>query len=368
MIRSSKFRGGLPRIAPAMVRHTTVGSTDELSVENEIAKVLEENAADKVWARSPDARSVLSAGTKTPFPSQGLNEPDMDSFLMKRGFKDVTHEKNPSAHRTLTAALTFPLSLAYGINRIFHGSDIGAAIGNNRMLNILVIGARAEASLPALWWREGLINLSSEAADCGIRVGMLGPSLPPVLPTRRMKSEISTDGDTVVVKPKIRQETEIPVAEVSIPFKRNNDNNDVIVRTKQARVHHVDNGRNLLHKHPDAVGLLRDADLIVMFHPGLGHKTLKNGWKPTIELLLSSKKPVLCTAHSMQDYTRDINMLHEISSEIDDNGQELGEPLEMIFTGHYNPFASTRRTYDKEEHVDAQIVTTNELIYAFQAK
>ena len=100
-------------------------SSEMLSLENEIATVLKENAADKEWARGPDARHVLSAGAKTEFPVEGLNEPNMDAFLLRRGFKDAASDKNPSAHRTLTAALTFPLTLAYGISRIFDANRTG---------------------------------------------------------------------------------------------------------------------------------------------------------------------------------------------------------------------------------------------------
>jgi len=49
-------------------------------------------------------------------------------------------------------------------------------------------------------------------------------------------------------------------------------------------------------------------------------------------------------------------------------GQDLGEPIEMIFAGHENPFRSSRRTYDPKEVEGAKVVTTNQYVYAFQAK
>ena len=106
----------------------------------------------------------------------------------------------------------------------------------------------------------------------------------------------------------------------------------------------------------------------MLFHPGLGHKTLKDGWIPTMELLLQTRKPVLCTAHSAGDLLRDENAIKSVSASMDAEGQQLGEPLEMIFQSHRNPFASSRRTHDKEEVTEAQIVTTNEFIHAFRAK
>ena len=54
-----------------------------------------------------------------------------------------------SSLRKLTDVLTFPLTLAYGIRKIFN-QPLSQA-------NVLLVGARAESSLPGIWWRDTLI-------------------------------------------------------------------------------------------------------------------------------------------------------------------------------------------------------------------
>ena len=96
---------------------------------------------------------------------------------------------------------------------------------------------------------------------------------------------------------------------------------------------------------------------------------LRNGWEDTIKLLCMSRKPVLCTAHSLRkDLQRDKEFLEAITSAVDAEEQDLGEPLDFLFDAHENPFASAKRTYDDKEEEGAQIVTTNQFIHCFLGK
>ena len=97
-------------------------------------------------------------------------------------------------------------------------------------------------------------------------------------------------------------------------------------------------------------------------------KPLQAGWDPTIRLLLSTRKPIICTAHGDTDLGNDLNFLNKIS--IDEDSQDIGEPLEFIIPPHLNPFRTLKRTVDKEAEIftDGRIVTTNCYLYAFQSK
>ena len=47
---------------------------------------------------------------------------------------------------------------------------------------------------------------------------------------------------------------------------------------------------------------------------------------------------------------------------------DLGDPVDMLFHPHENPFQSRRRGFDPLEVPGAQDVRANQFIYAFQMK
>jgi hypothetical protein len=128
----------------------------------------------------------------------------------------------------------------------------------------------------------------------------------------------------------------------------------------------IGSGKRLFHEHPDAVKLLLQHDLFVLFNPGFGCEALKESWKPTLSLLLQSRKTVLCTALSEIDMKRDLDALKQLSAEED--YQELGEPLDLLIQPTKNPFRSEKRQYDALEVEGNRVLVVNEYIYAFQAK
>ena len=105
--------------------------------------------------------------------------------------------------------------------------------------------------------------------------------------------------------------------------------NDVSEVTKNISVNHIENGNRLLHDHPRAFDLMRDADAFVLFNPGFGCKHLKSSWEPTLKLLLETRKPIIATAHSHHDLSRDMTTLADWT--LEEDSQDLGEPVEMIF-------------------------------------
>jgi hypothetical protein len=76
---------------------------------------------------------------------------------------------------------------------------------------------------------------------------------------------------------------------------------------------------------------------------------MKEQWRDTLQCLLQTRKPVICTAHSEKDLDRDLAF---IDSLVADDTQDLGEPLEVIqvrvvcvvdsmcYQAHFNLFSS----------------------------
>lgn len=61
---------------------------------------------------------------------------------------------------------------------------------------------------------------------------------------------------------------------------------------------------------------------------GLGASdVMKRSWTRSLQLLLHTRKPVLCTAHSAGDLDRDLAFVDSLVAE---DAQDLGEPLEVI--------------------------------------
>ena len=90
---------------------------------------------------------------------------------------------------------------------------------------------------------------------------------------------------------------------------------------------------------------------------GLGSNPLQKNWMETFVKLLGSKKPILLTAHSAYDLARDQKYINKLISD---------ENMKIIYLIKpcLNPFASFRKTFDINEHPDAQIITTNQYIYS----
>jgi splicing suppressor protein 51 len=251
----------------------------------------------------------------------------MLEFIRTRGSNPFPDSED--AIRTLSSLLTFPLTLSYGISYLFPHGSYGPTADK---LNVLVLGARSESSLPALWWKE-LLAHSGKIANFNIR--MLGPGLQ-LNNSLGKHDRLSVGG----AARSVQIENNFPAA----------DCDDM----------------KLFHGHAEAMPLLRWADVFVLYNPGYGTQALKESWAPSLRLLLMTRKPVLCTAYGSHDLRRDLSFLDEITMQEDD--QDLGEPIDFLIPPHENPFKSFKCTIDPKEEGDQGIVTTNHSIYAFAAK
>ena len=208
---------------------------------------------------------------------------------------DYVQNQGTSESRTLTSLCSFPLSLAFGIRKIY-----GAPITN---LSVLVIGARSESSLPSVWWLETLIACEKIHS---LSIHMIGPHLD------QKKMNLGKLKEIVQWKQGGGCET-----------------------GREIDVNLVPSGRVALHDHQECLRLLRGHDIFVLFNPGFGStkvEGLVESWRPTISYLLQTRKPILCTALSKYDMERDLNMLEQITNEEDD--QHLGTLVEILKYAH----------------------------------
>lgn len=295
-----------------------VGSKSHVEIKADIDQ-------DKIWIKSVEAKKLIT-GKRVEVPKSHILSNDMKSYITSRGYDSVVNI--PPALRTLSQILTFPTTLAYGLRHLYR-----APIDQ---LSVCILGARAEHSLPRVWWKESLIGCDKVKR---LTVSHMGPGIR-CSPPRFFKDDVV--------------EWEGGGAEVETGAVR------------RVNIRDIEQGHLPLHLHPKAFKLLLEHDLFVLFNPGFGSRTLADAWSPTLRLLLEARKPVLCTAHGTEDLKRDIQTLERIAQEED--MQDLGDPLEYLLPPHENPFRSSRVIVDDTEEEHCRIVTTNHSIYAFQAK
>lgn len=108
--------------------------TVPLEIVDEIKR---EDADLKKWTGIPaQANNDIALN---PHPRNHVMAKDIDTYIDKRSI-NANILANKVATRTLSTLLTFPLTLSHALRKIFP-SPMSS-------LNVLVVGARAEASLP----------------------------------------------------------------------------------------------------------------------------------------------------------------------------------------------------------------------------
>lgn len=199
------------------------------------------------WARAHPA--LARAALAVPAADRGSGgaavraASTLEQYLEARGWPaDVTAA--PEAVELLSHTLTYPLTLARHLGRLGGGSDV------------LVLGARAEATLPLQWWAEIAPWLP---AGGGARLRMLGP-------------EIAAEGAAgaaggVAVEQRVRG----------------------------------------AYPHPAFPPSGHDA--AVLFSPGLAHPKLRDGWVSALGALEASGAPVLVTGLGEADAAADAALL-----------------------------------------------------------
>jgi len=332
MLRSAIFfhRGSL-RCKRNLVREKTVITVKEHSTKqsNDLTNdIKQQQEEDKEWIKSLEASQLLKGlliDKRTPTAPTPLKELTLTSLLGKEvpGAGQVSN----AGLRTISSLLTYPLTLSNALAHIHRSNENDEESENSsvRVTNILIVGARAESTLPLPWWKWLLRG--SGLSPSHFKINMIGPDV-----------TLSTESKTIDYgKSKL-------VVSPILPF-----------------------DKSVLHEHPNCMDLLRSSDVFVLYNPGFGSKILQEKWDATLRLLLMTRKPVICSAHCEFDLLRDLDRLKAISAEED--SQDLGETIEFFFSPRRNPFQSLKPTIDNnEEDIRARVVYCNHSVYAFCSK
>lgn len=217
-----------------------------------------------------------------------------------------------NAKALVSHLLSAPLTLASQSKHIIQHCANDYTENDSLEFNWCCVGARAEASIPLMYWKEFLMSsrVSLASEDCisnslkknlAISLDFIGPDIPPKL------SE---------------QSLVIPEGQV--------DNNNSYTTSLSLRGFH----RGYFHESP-VKEKSNSWDVFILFNPGLGHPNLQKSWEPTLNLILNrghkttgnTPRVLLLTAHSEHDMDRDAAILS--------NDYGLKD-----ISYHENPFAS----------------------------
>jgi len=260
----------------------------------------------RVWSRKNErlAREAMSLSNIFDLDSHkhrhSMNE--LEAYLRERSWTGYSNEESNESSLNhmivlISQALTYPLTLGY------HSRHFLPTTGTTHM-RLAILGARSEASLTPSYWRDMLYishRMNEKNTPLQWTLDFIGPDLAPRLASRFISLHDS------------QQNLKLFMTYHNTCFHQ-----------------HVLDQKNTTTKSIDD-----QWDGYVLFNPGFGHPNLVQLWKPTLALILQSKKPILITAHSELDQKRDQrilqNMLKEFRSSHVDGSQVIYNP---------NPFAS----------------------------
>ena len=226
------------------------------------------------------ARAVLAEPHGAPSPRAVRHVMEGSSgwadYLLERGWlnREAFHAADNTTQMAglavLSAALTFPMTLARHLNEL---------VGEATTCKICIVGARAEAALPDHIWNEVTSLTGVKTLD----VEFAGPSsAPPNMPSVRS-----------FVDPSSQCTTRLFISKQGDLYHRSD-----VGRALLARAH----GRAEAEDGPLPLDL---PDAYVLFNPGLGEPGWERAWEPTMSALFAADRPLLMTALSRQDAARD---------------------------------------------------------------
>lgn len=279
------------------------------SLSADVEVVRKQAREDAAWLGTESAKTRIRLFYEQ-FPANGrkVNSRDIVDYIHSRTDPSLTNgivatseqidNHQLAAFRVLSSLLTFPLTLAYGLNKLFASPSLASSYPNMMLkdgsINVLILGARAESSLPLIWWQEMLLACDFH----NVNIRMIGPEL---LEKRRPLHDVQSGGTDESTT--VRRSVSISGCGPSSLCPSSD--------------------RTALHLHEDLVPLLQWAHVFALFNPGYGSSPCSSSskamgdWDPTLRLLLQTRKPVLCTAYGHHDLRRGESPLHLITLNTD---------------------------------------------------
>lgn len=245
---------------------------DEIELQIE-----KDTEADNDWIKSSDAMKTMKLGRQEP--SNHLLSKSMHEHLVARGYENERGDcgtPNESARRVLSSCLTFPLTLTYAHKLL---SPMVPPT-----LNVLVVGARAESSLPPIWWKDCLYN-NSKLHEISIKMTGPGTQIPKDYTTVASNQSETKSLDWKVSPHNVSgvPQTDLTLNENKlhasnqiqnqIPLYPDSLNTDAVPKPMTAcrvtiSMTYTVNNLKLLHDNEEALQLLQWADVFMLYNPG----------------------------------------------------------------------------------------------------
>ena len=218
-------------------------------------------------------RSAARPGRRAqPAPAQWQSL-DWTELLIARGWLDRSElaaagtRVQAEALELLSSALTYPVTAAAALVSLLPRTD-GECSG-------YVVGARAEASLPAHVWSEARQLLGCEA----LSLSFCGPKAPVPSPIPNRDTHLQ------LLHPPKGQLFHESVLGQKLLNSTSTEADDATVDSRS---------------HDAAI-----PDAFLCFNPGFGHPGWERAWEPTLRAMLNSRRPMLLSALGPHDAEHD---------------------------------------------------------------
>ena len=294
--------------------------------------------------------------SSVPFDHSGVcyRGESLESYMKWRGWdsniNSIFEEHNLEADLVgpaiglVSHPLTFPLTLGRHATHFVQQSNkvIGKNERKRNPARICCIGARSECTLPDEYWKEFLVMTSSYMNSLKYDnqrdqrelfnqtfewvIDFVGPDVPKQMSSKTIS--LYSDQDK---KPGRLQHS------LTMNYHTSFLHQLVLSLLKQL---HIEDGNGDLKSKVDRLQRIQQHwDGFFLFNPGLGHPNLAKDWESTIKFVLKTNRPVLLTAHSTMDASRDWSVLQNRSEiQTSSSGIDIGYQL--------NPYASRMEFID----------------------
>lgn len=248
----------------------------------------------------------------------------------------------PPGLRVLSHLLSYPLTLGHYLAHICPSPPQQAAL--------VMLGARAEATLPSLWWRELLCYHGGGGHSSPLNLGlhMVGPELAAAGSgkgsSRGEQVRLATDAEASA------GESQQGGGELTL-FRHRGLYHELLAATEDG-----------------AAGLPPKPAAFVAFNPGFGHPNLSERWVPTLDAALLGQQSspcspmVLWTAHSQADQDRDLAFLDAHFA------QRSGAAVDWLLAPMANPFGSRKRVAGGVGEEQGAVVQANQFVGVFRVR
>lgn len=340
VVLAAHSRGSVRPSSSSSPSSSSTSSSSPTAIHPEATKVAQQGREEAIWISKPTNSRLIQPPTQTPLSVAAAAQVDgstshaLEEYLRQRKWVEpsTTTLLDSPGIRILSHLLSYPMTLAHYLP---HLQKAAKATDTKKeeaatAVNLAILGARAEVSLPSAWWMELLCLRRAH-----LHLHMVGPELPQAVAKTAAEAaeHVVLDADRQLWLHKHHGLYHVIVADVisSVATLSSSSSSSAAATAR--------GGGSL--------------DAVVLYNPGLGHPALRAAWTPTLAKLRAERRSALWTAHSQEDRDRDIALL----------GAQ-GKDVEWLVGPERNPFASRKCLIDP---LDARhVLAANEYVGVFR--